>query len=387
MLALVACAASVYVRLIVVRIVQLLPALEGGGVERGVVELNRELVKHGVESIVISSGGSYVKRIEADGGRHCQQPVASKNPFSFPQRARALECVLRQLLPQLLHVRSRLPAWLVAWANRRLALPVVTTVHGINRVNAYSRIMTRGQRLICPSNAVREHLRRHYGVADERMTVIPRGVDCAYFDPGQVAPHRVEELRAALGCGREERIALCAARLSATKAQELLLRALAAVRSRGLAWSAVFIGRGSVRETRRLRRLAVALGVAEATRFLGHQADIRAYYALADVVVLPSRKPEAFGRVVAEALAMERPVVASAHGGVLDLIKHGVNGLLFPPGDVAALADCLSRAVALPPPDRRWVIAGGFTLPAMVAANLAVYRAVLGCRDDTATDA
>ena len=347
------------------------------------MELSRELVKRGVESIVISNGGRYATQITADGGRHIQLPLASKNPLTFPQRARCLERVLRQCRPQLLHVRSRLPGWLTVFANRRLALPVVTTVHGINSVNAYSRVMTRGQRLICPSGAVCEHLQRHYSVAEERMIVIPRSVDCAYFDPQQVDPSRVEQLRCALGCGREERIALRAARLSATKGQAVFLRALAEARRRGEALRGLLIGGGNAREAGRLRRLAAALGLADVTRVLGHRDDIREYYALADVVVLPSQRPESFGRVVAEAMAMECPVVASAHGGVLDLIEDGNTGLLFPPGNVAALADCLAREAALPTVGCRAAITGRFTLHAMVEATLAVYRSVLG-QDDCA---
>ena len=361
------------------RIAQLLPALEGGGVESCVVELSRALVKRGVESIVISSGGRYAAQIEVDGGHHIHLPIASKNPLTFLQRGRGLGRVLRQCQPQLLHVHSRMPSWLTAFANRRLALPVVTTVHGINSVNAYSRVMTRGQRLICPSSAVREHLQRHYSVAADRVTVVPCGVDCAHFDPQQVSPARVEALRRALGYGREERVALFAARLSANKGHDLFLRALAEVRRRGSPLRGLIIGSGKERKVRRLRRLSTALGLTDAVRFLGHQSNIREYYALAHVVVLASVKPEAFGGVaIAEAMAMERPVVAPAHGGAPELIEDGNTGLLFPPGDVSALADCLLRADTLPAQGRRAAITSRFTLRAMVEGNLAVYHAVLG---------
>ena len=209
------------------------------------------------------------------------------------------------------------------------------------------------------------------------MTIIPRGVDCEYFDLRCVDQSQVEKLRGALGGDPEDRIVLCVGRLSATKGQAVLLRALAEARSRGERLRSVIIGRGSVRETRRLRRLAAALGLADSTHFIDHQDNIREYYALADVVVLASEKPESFGRVVAEAMAMECPVVATAHGGVLDLIADGDTGLLFPPGDVGALADCLLRVAKLPATNRRAVISSNFTLQTMVAATLAVYRRVL----------
>ena len=165
------------------RVVQLLPELNEGGVERGVVELNRELVRRGIESVVISAGGRLAGQIGADGGRHVSFDVASKNPLSAWGRVRGLRRLLKELQPDILHARSRVPAWLAFLANRRLGIPFVTTVHGFNSVNPYSRVMTFGDKVICVSGAIRDYVREHYGVAQAKLVVIPRGVDLVQFDP------------------------------------------------------------------------------------------------------------------------------------------------------------------------------------------------------------
>ena len=154
-------------------VVHLLPELNEGGVERSVVELNRELVRAGVESTVISRGGKLVPIVEAAGGRHVWLDICSKSLLTVPWRVYQLRRMLATLKPDVVHVNSRVPAWLLRFANRRLRLPVVSTVHGFNSVNAYSRIMVRGDRLICVSQAVKDHVQKQYGVAASAMRVVP----------------------------------------------------------------------------------------------------------------------------------------------------------------------------------------------------------------------
>jgi len=165
------------------RVVQLVPELDEGGVERGVVEFGREMARRGVESIVISSGGRLVPLLESEGARHVAMDVASKNLLTAPWRAMRLRRILSEIRPDILHARSRVPAWLAFLANRPLRIPFVTTVHGFNSVNAYSRVMTFGDRVICVSTAIRDHIRRHYRTPEEKIVVIPRGIDLDLFDP------------------------------------------------------------------------------------------------------------------------------------------------------------------------------------------------------------
>ena len=140
------------------RIVQLLPELNEGGVERGTMELSRELVKLGHESIVISAGGKLREQIEKDGGRHITFDICSKNPFTAPFRMIKLRKLLKELKPDILHARSRVPAWLTYLANKKLYFPFVTTVHGLNSINKYSEVMTKGDRVIAVSEVVRDYI-------------------------------------------------------------------------------------------------------------------------------------------------------------------------------------------------------------------------------------
>ena len=168
------------------KIVQLLPELNEGGVERGVVELNREYSKLGFESIVISNGGKLSSQIDLDGGKHITFDVCSKNIFTLISRVFKLRKILKEINPDILHVRSRVPAWLVFFANKSLNIKVVSTVHGFNSVSFYSRIMTKADGVICVSNSIKEYIQKHYDTPEEKITVIARGIDLELFNLSNV---------------------------------------------------------------------------------------------------------------------------------------------------------------------------------------------------------
>ena len=168
------------------RIVQLLPELNEGGVERGVVELNREFVKKGLESFIISAGGKLENQINIDGGKHIRFDVCSKNILTVFKRVSALKKILKELNPDIIHVRSRVPAWLVYFANKSLKIKVVSTVHGFNSVSFYSRIMTKSDAVICVSNSIKEYIQKNYQTPENKITVIPRGIDLELFNPKNI---------------------------------------------------------------------------------------------------------------------------------------------------------------------------------------------------------
>ena len=360
-------------------IVQLLPELHEGGVERGVVEMNRELVRRGVTSTVISRGGRLVDEIHAAGGRHVALDVCSKNPFTAMRRMWWLRQVLEAQQPDLVHVRSRFPAWLLRVANRPLGLPVVSTVHGMNSVSAYSRIMTRADRVICVSQAVRSYLQQHYGTPDAVLRVIHRGLDAAAFDPAQLDTAFLEAFR------REHRLGGCfvatsVGRITPLKGYETFVRGVVAARREVPSLVGVIVGGTHADRSEyagRLHALVQELGAGEAIRFVGSQRNMGEIYALSDVVVSSSSKPESFGRTLIEAMAMNRPVLATAHGGALEIVRDGENGMLFPPEDAAALARCLVAVSRRTFTGLRADVLARFSLEAMVESTLAVYREVL----------
>lgn len=360
-------------------VVQLVPELHEGGVERGVVEMNRELVRRGVTSSVISRGGRLVAEIEQAGGRHLTMDVCSKNLLSVPQRALQLRHLLADLRPDVVHVRSRLPAWLLQIANRRLRLPVVSTVHGINSVNLYSRILTQADRVICVSYAVQRHLQQNYGTSERVMRVIHRGLDAAAFDPDHVDPVFVEKFL------REHRlegsfVVTSVGRITPLKGYDTFVRGVVAARREIPSLVGVIVGGTHADRSGyagRLHDLVQELGAGDAIRFVGSQQNMSAIYALSNVVVSSSSKPESFGRTLIEALAMNRPVLATAHGGALEIVRDGENGLLFPPGDDAALARCLVAVSRRTYTGLRADVLQRFALETMVDRTLEVYREVL----------
>ncbi len=181
------------------KIVQLLPELNEGGVERGVVELNREFVKLGLTSIVISNGGRLEADIAADGGRHICFDICSKNPLTLPWRTLGLRKLLYALSPDIVHARSRVPAWLAKFALNRVGPHFVTTVHGMNSINRYSRIMTTGERVICVSEVIRDYLLQHYPVDAEKLSIIQRGVDMNLFNPETVNHEYIADFKQRFG--------------------------------------------------------------------------------------------------------------------------------------------------------------------------------------------
>lgn len=368
------------------RIVQILPSLDDGGVERGVVDSNRRYVQAGHESWVISAGGKRVPEIEAAGGHHLTLEVKSKNPLSAPLRMLALRRALRRLRPDIVHYRSRVPGWLTLWANRArdLHLPLVSTLHGLNHPCLYSSVMARAQRVICVSNAARAFLREHYPWVDEaKLAVIPRGVDVERFDPARLDRAWMARFSEAQALGGRF-VVSAIGRVSSLKGVDILIRAVAQLHAQWPELTALVVGgpqQGQENYFAQLQTLARELGVEGAIRFVGSQRMIPEIAALSRAVCSCNvRKPESFGRTVAEALAMNTPVIAAAHGGVLDIVRPQVDGFLVAPGDVQALADALLALRTRTFGDLRSHIVECFTAERMVERTLALYAQLLAER-------
>lgn len=360
-------------------IVQLLPELNQGGVERGTVELSRELVKRGHQSTVISAGGSQASQIERDGGKHITFDVCSKNPLTFLRRIHALRSQLRTLHPDILHVRSRVPAWICYFANRKLTIPFVTTVHGFNSVSKYSAIMARGDAVICVSNPVKKYIQQNYGTPDEKITVIHRGIDPAEFDPARLDPAWINAFKTQYGLAGKF-IVTAVGRITELKDYETFIRAMADCSREIPDICGLIIG--GIRHDKqtyyeRLQTLVKQLGAKKLIVFAGSHARMPEIYALSDVLVSSSKKPEAFGRSLIEAMAMNTPVIATRHGGALDIIEDGCNGFLFTPGDATELAQVLRRQRGIPQAELRERILSRFTLTGMVEKTIVVYKKLL----------
>ncbi len=368
-------------------VLQVLPALSEGGVERGTVEIVAALAQAGAVPLVASAGGRMVQAVARAGGRHVTLPLMTKDPLNLLLNARRLRRLLREDRVELVHARSRAPAWSALMAARGAGVPFVTTWHGAYRENLpgkhlYNSVMARGARVIAISEFVAARVAGDYGVGPDRLRTIHRGADTAYFDPALITGDRLHKLAHAWRLPEGAPVVLLPGRITPWKGQALLLEALA--RPPGCRAVAVLVGSGKARATVALARLAARLGLGERLRMVGHCADMPAAYALADLVVAPSLTPEPFGRVVVEAQAMERLVVVADHGGAAETVAHGLTGWRVRPGDAAMLADAIAAGLAL---DRaalasfgaaaRQAVLDRFSAGRMATATLAVYREVL----------
>ncbi len=370
-------------------ILQVLPRLEAGGVERGTVEIAQAVVAAGGTALVASQGGRLVAAIERAGGRHIAMPLASKNPAVIWRNTGRLVALIRAERVSIIHARSRAPAWSAWLAARRTGARFVTTYHGVYNENLpgkrrYNAVMSYGERVIAISHHVAELLVSRHGVAPARIRVIPRGVDLALFDPDRIAAPRLARLAQAWRVPDGAPTIMLPARLTRWKGAAVLIDAMARLERKDACCVLVGGTKGHGRFAKELERQAAILGIADRLRLVGHCDDMPAAMMLADVVVSASTDPEGFGRTVIEAQAMGRPVVATDHGGAAETVEHLVTGWRVPPGDAAALAEAIDHALRMPLEHRqalgersRTAVCATYTTAVMQAATLDVYRELL----------
>jgi glycosyltransferase involved in cell wall biosynthesis len=362
-------------------IVQLLPELNVGGVEQGVMDSARGYVARGHTSIVISHGGRLVGRLVREGTIHHALPVHRKNLATALAMIPKVARILRASHADIVHARSRVPAWIGHYAARRARVPFVTTVHGFYSPHFFSRIMVRGERVIAVSRAVAEYAKASLNADPERLRVVERGTDPARYALDW-PPERIAEFRKSLGIAAGAPVAAIIGRITRLKGHPVFLDAVAELAPRlpdifGLVVGAPPEGRSYVEE---LRAQAGRLGIAQKIVFTGARGDVPEVLQASDVLVSCSTQPESFGRTLIEAMASARPVVATAHGGALDVVDDGVTGLLVPPERPDLLADALHRLLSAPDRGRTMGAAGRervkahFTVDRMVDEELAVYR-------------
>ncbi len=379
-------------------ILQVAPALDAGGVEQTTLDMAEAVTRAGGVALVASAGGRLEDELARRGGELVRMPLDRKAPDTLLANALRLERLIRTRGVDLVHARSRAPAWSALMAARRTGAPFVTTYHGVYNARsglkrAYNRVMARGDVVIANSGFTRDHLlAEHRGIDPARVVAIPRGVDLARFDPGRVAAERVTAVRASWGLVPDDRrpIALLAARLTAWKGQGLMIQALARLAAQGRAELVLVLAgddQGRTAYSDGLRAQAAAAGLLDRVRTVGHCADMPAAYLAADFACAPSLDPEAFGRTAVEPQALGRPVLAADHGAVRETVVDGVTGWRVAPGDVDAWAAALARMLDTPPAARLAMGAAGrarvaslYSLEAMTAATLDVYAGLLAER-------
>ena len=382
-------------------ILQIIPELDTGGAELSTIEIAEAIERAGGRAIVLSEGGRLVQQLRDTGAELQFFPAAAKNPVRLWWNSRRIAEVVRRDGVDLIHARSRAPAWSALMAARNMGLPFVTTYHGAYNERSpakrlYNSVMARGDVVIANSHYTADLIRMRYGTPLDRLRVIYRGVDDRWFDKGKIASQRVSSLRKEWGVPPGARVILNAARLTRWKGQSVLIEAAKRLREQGKLADAVVVlagdaqGRGGYQ--RQLEQAAQKAGLSERVRIVGHVDDMPAAFLSAHVAVIASIEPEAFGRAAAEAQMMGTPVIATDIGAPPETVRSAprvaaeeATGWLVPPNDAGRLAEALAAALALAPEERARIgdrahahVKRSFSLEGMKQQTLKVYDDLLG---------
>lgn len=384
-------------------ILQIIPELDTGGAELSAIEIADAIVRTGGRALVLSEGGRLAPRIAASGGEFVPFAAATKNPVRLLWNAHAIRRMIESEGVDLVHARSRAPAWSALIAARRAGVPFVTTYHGAYNEKtrlkrAYNAVMAKGDIVIANSLYTKRLIETRYGTPADRIRVIYRGVDGGTFDPAAISEKRKAALRARWGAGSETRIILQPARLTTWKGQSTVIEAARLLEAEGRLGDSLVVlagdAQGRTAYRQQLESEVAAAGLERKITLPGHVDDIPAALAMAHLAVVASIEPEAFGRVATEAQAMGCPVIATDIGAppetvaaVPTVTSAEMTGWLVPPGDAARLAAAMAEALSLAPDARAALGArararalGQFSLDAMRRQTLEVYDSLLGTR-------
>jgi lipopolysaccharide heptosyltransferase II len=356
-------------------ILQILPELNVGGVETGTVDLARALTAQGHKAVVISRGGALVKELEACGAVHYALPVHKKNLLVMFRMVDAVADIIRKEQIDIVHARSRVPAWPAFFACRKTRAVFITTCHGYYSRHLFSAVMGWGKRVIVLSNAIARHMIDDFGVPHERIRRIARSVRLDKFTYEDPAKKRTAEFNVGI-----------IGRITPLKGHLVFIKAMAKLAKQVPGLKIWIVGDAPASKEAYKEQLLILvkrLGLFSQTQFLGTQRDIPGVLSHLDALVLATTTQEAFGRVIIEAQASGVPVVATKVGGVVDVVDDGVTGLLVPPDDPQAIAESLHRIYADSSFASRMAaqayekVKQCFTLERMVDETLQVYKDAL----------
>jgi glycosyltransferase involved in cell wall biosynthesis len=382
-------------------ILQIIPELDTGGAELSTIEIADAVHSAGGHCIVLTEGGRLVQRLRDTGAEVQFFPAAVKNPLRLLWNVHRIANVVRRDGVDLIHARSRAPAWSALLAARRTGVPFVTTYHGayseksdIKRL--YNSVMARGDAVIANSHYTSDLIRMRYGTPRAKLHVIYRGVDGRLFDPANVAADRVAAVRRRWGVGPDKRVVLHAARLTPWKGQKFVIAAAAQLAKQSSLDDIVFVLAGDAQRRNAYRSALMkqiqAAGLEDRVLLVGHEDDMAAAFRAAHVAVVASIEPEAFGRAATEAQVIGTPVIATDIGAPPETVlgRPGVDadratGWLVPPGDSERLAAAIAEASSMSPEERarmgsraRNHVLKSFSLKQMKQQTLQVYDRLLG---------
>ena len=333
-------------------VMQVLPKLITGGVERGTVDIACAVVEGGGRSIVVSAGGPMVQELKRSNIEHFELPVASKNPLTMRKNVRRLINIAQDQKVDIIHARSRAPAWSAWHAARKTNKYFVTTFHGTYGHSnwfkrRYNKIMTKGDRVIAISDFIAGHILKIYGISPSNLRVIPRGIDIKKFSPNNVSHERRVKLASEWRLPDDKPIIILPGRLTRWKGHTVFLEAIKKLGRNDI--QCLVVGSDQDREEyrRELERQIENYGMEGTIHVVGHCDDMPAAYMLTDIVISASTDPEAFGRIIVEGQSLGRLVIGTNHGGSTETVIEGQTGWLVKPNDPAILAETINKVLNL----------------------------------------
>ncbi len=365
-------------------VLQVVPELNAGGVEGTTLEIAQALIAEGHKAHVVSAGGRMEDELIHMGGILHKTDIGSKNLLTLFRRIRMLRAIIHEHKIDIVHARSRAPAWPAYYAAKIEGVPFLTTYHGIYNSGSrlktfYNSVMAKGVHVIANSEFTKSHIIKTHGTSAEKITAIPRGVDMAKFNPASINAKDILAQRNRWGISPNQRAILLPGRLTRWKGQLVAVKAMAQLPDDCVL---ILMGDSQGRDdfVSEVNALVSEIGLKDRVLMPGHSRDVPAALASADVVISASTDPEAFGRVAAEAQAMQKPVVATAHGGALESIVDRKTGYLVTPGDDIALAKGIEKALNwknYDGPTARSRISTNFSTKSLQAKTLALYKDLL----------
>ena len=343
------------------RVLQVLPHLNSGGLVSGAIEISNALHKSGNSSFVASGGGRREREIIREGGKILLLPLASKNPITIFRNIYRLSKIIKENRINIIHARSRAPAWSAYFAAKKMEIPFVTTFHGTYSMKGkikkkYNSVMTKGDRVIAISNFIKDHILKNYRIYTEKVVTIHRGININTFNHLKVSDERLIAFCKKFNIPEDNSVILLPGRITRWKGHKNLIDAFAMLGREDIICLFVGDAQGRKKYCKELNSHIDKLGLTSNFRIIENQIDMAAIYKLADVVVSASTDPEAFGRIVAEAQAMGRPTVVVNHGGGPEIIIKDVTGWLYKPDDVIDLSDKLRKALELDNLDKSFLL-------------------------------
>jgi len=370
-------------------ILQVVPALISGGVERGTLEIAKKIIESGNISIVISAGGPLVEALEQDGSIHIKMNVASKNPITIWNNAGKIANIIRNYNVDIVHARSRAPAWSCYFAAKATGIKLITTFHGIyNFKNSikkyYNSVMTQGVKVIAVSNFVKNHIIENYKIDKNKIQVIYRGVNHEEFTKEKVSDELLKKFREKYNVPAGARVLLLPSRMTRWKGHLILIEALEKIKH--LNFYCIIAGDlakhpGFVSE---IQEKIQEYKIQNRAQLFGNEPNMMGLYGIADIVLSTSIEPEAFGRTIIEAQSMEKLVIATNIGGACETIQDGVTGFHVKAGDIDDLAKKIEYCLGIigsaeekkMTSNARKAVATNFSLDLMLKSTLSIYNEI-----------